>query len=176
MDIPHIKQSLTISSVLQHYNLKADKNGRICCPFHDDKTPSMMVYTKTNTVFCFSANCKVQGKAIDSIDFIFHKESCTKQQAIKKAGELAGIHPTQSPENGTAKQVTVKPSTVESPLPSDLAGLFKQLQNNLSKSPNAISYAKQRCINPGIIPTGYNVSTLSQLKHCIIFPLKTKAN
>jgi len=44
MEIPEIKQRLTLSMVLQHYGLKADKSHRINCPFHEDKTPSMQLY------------------------------------------------------------------------------------------------------------------------------------
>jgi hypothetical protein len=40
MDIPDIKQHLTLSQLLQYYGLKPDKNGRLNCPFHEDKTPS----------------------------------------------------------------------------------------------------------------------------------------
>ena len=57
MEIPTIKQQLSILEVLRHYGVKPDRNKRIDCPFHDDKTPSMQVYPDTETVFCFSSNC-----------------------------------------------------------------------------------------------------------------------
>lgn len=85
MEITEIKAKLTLSEVIKHYGYKADKQNRINCPFHDDKTPSMQLYWKTHTAFCFSANCKLNGKSIDVIDFILNKESCNKHQAIKKA-------------------------------------------------------------------------------------------
>jgi DNA primase len=88
MEISEIKQRLSIIAVLSHYGLKPDRNKRINCPFHDDKTPSMQVYPETGTVFCFSSNCSLNGKAIDQIDFIMHKESCSKHEAIEKAKSL----------------------------------------------------------------------------------------
>lgn len=88
MEITEIKSRLNIGTVLNYYGLQPDKNKRLHCPFHNDKTPSMQVYPKTNTVYCFSSNCKTHGKAIDVIDFIMYKENCTKHQAIKKAKEL----------------------------------------------------------------------------------------
>lgn len=57
MEISEIKQRLTLPMVLSYYGLKADKSHRINCPFHDDKTPSMQLYPKTQTAYCFSANC-----------------------------------------------------------------------------------------------------------------------
>ena len=47
MEISDIKANLKIETVLSHYGLQPDKNGMIKCPFHDDKTPSMQVYTST---------------------------------------------------------------------------------------------------------------------------------
>ena len=91
MEIAEIKKSLSIADVLEHYGLQMDKNKTLCCPFHDDKNPSMQVYPETNTVHCFSGNCEHTGKAIDQIDFILHYEKCTKHEAIQKAKSLLGV-------------------------------------------------------------------------------------
>jgi len=55
MQIEEIKARLTLSEVLKHYGLKPDKNLRLLCPFHEDKKPSMQVYYKTHTAYCFSS-------------------------------------------------------------------------------------------------------------------------
>jgi len=43
IEIQDIKQRLNILTVLSHYNLKPDRNSRLCCPLHNDKTPSFQV-------------------------------------------------------------------------------------------------------------------------------------
>jgi len=91
MDIQEIKAKLTIAEVLKHYNLKPDKHLRLNCPFHEDKTPSMQVYYKTHTAYCFSSKCKTHGKSLDVIDFILHEENCTKHEAIKNNPKLSNI-------------------------------------------------------------------------------------
>ena len=48
MEIPDIKTRLMIKEVLDHYHLIPDKSNRLLCPFHDDKTPSLQVYPKTD--------------------------------------------------------------------------------------------------------------------------------
>ena len=88
MEITQIKEQLSMSNVLHYYGLKTDKQSRLNCPFHEDKTPSFQVYYKTQTAYCFSSNCKTHGKSIDVIDFILHKENCTKHKAINKAKEI----------------------------------------------------------------------------------------
>ncbi|MEM6816787.1 MAG: CHC2 zinc finger domain-containing protein, partial [Bacteroidota bacterium] len=84
MEIQEIKQRLTLAQVLDHYGLKPDKNHRLNCPFHTDKTPSLQVYYKTQSCYCFSTNCPTNGKRLDVIDFVMHKEGCSKHQAIKQ--------------------------------------------------------------------------------------------
>ena len=85
MKIPEIKSRLTLAMVLQHYGLKPDRNNCLHCPFHNDKTPSMQFYPQTQTAYCFSSNCKTHGKSLDAIDFIMHRENCTKHEAITRA-------------------------------------------------------------------------------------------
>jgi hypothetical protein len=41
MEISAIKQQLTLSGLISYYGLKADKQNRLRCPFHDDRTPSL---------------------------------------------------------------------------------------------------------------------------------------
>jgi DNA primase len=91
MDLATIKTRLRIATVLQHYRLQPDKNGMLCCPFHEDKNPSMKVYYDTDTVYCFSGNCQTHGHSIDAVDFVMRMEKCSKHEAILKAGELAGL-------------------------------------------------------------------------------------
>ena len=150
MEIVEIKQQLTINQVLDHYGLQADKNNRLCCPFHNDKTPSMQVYAETNTVHCFSSNCKLHGKAIDVIDFIFHHEGISKHEAIVKAKELAGYEEPAQP----------------------FEKLFKVFQATLKKNEKAQSYLKERSIEKA--EAGFNDGAWENLKQCVIFPLRDK--
>jgi len=177
MEIHDIKQNLSILTVLAQCNLNPDKNHRLCCPFHEDKTPSMQVYPKTNTVFCFSSNCQLHGKAIDSIDFIMHKEKVSKHEALKKAESLINIQ-TISP---------LKPMQAAPVKEKNLTEIFKQLQTNLGKSQPAKAYLQSRCLKVvhSLSPVGrageglevgYNVTTIEGLKHCVVFALRNKNN
>jgi DNA primase len=152
MEIAEIKAQLTIAQVLDHYGLKPDKNNMLHCPFHNDKTPSMQVYPETNTVHCFSSNCKLCGKAIDVIDFIMHHEGITKHEAILKAKEWIGY---QEPAQPFEK-------------------LFKVFQSLLKKNGKAQAYLKERGIEKAEV--GFNDGTWENLKQCVIFPLKNKQN
>ena len=75
LTILDVKAALSMAQVLRHYHLKPDKKHRLSCPFHEDRMPSMQVYHKTHTAYCFSGNCPTHGRSLDVIDFVMHKES-----------------------------------------------------------------------------------------------------
>ena len=147
MEINEIKQQLTLSQVLHYYNLKPDKQLRLNCPFHDDKTPSMQVYYKTHTAYCFSSNCKTNGKSLDVIDFIMYKENITKHEAIKKA---------QSMITGESKQGTRKPPKQEASRTVFLTQMFTYFKNAIHNSKPAQEYLQQRKLDNSKTEVGYN--------------------
>jgi DNA primase len=164
MEIKEILQSLSIITVLEHYGIKPNRNKIVCCPFHDDKNPSMQVYAETNTVFCFSGNCKMNGKKIDAIQFIQDKENVSKHEAIKKA---------QSMINESVQPVITKPIIQT----ENLTEIFSKLKQSLYSSSKARAYAESRNIYNAKLEAGYNNGThYNKLKNCIIFPLKDKQN
>jgi DNA primase len=63
MEIPEIKQSLSIETMLNHYGLKPNRNNMLSCPFHKDDKPSLKIYPKTNSFNCFG--CDAGGDQIE---------------------------------------------------------------------------------------------------------------
>lgn len=161
MTISEIKKQLSILAVLGYYGIKPNRNTMVCCPFHDDKNPSMKVYP--DTVFCFSGNCCKNGKAMDVIQFIQDKENITKHEAILKAQSLIEA-PTQ---------VAPKPILQ----PENLSEIFAKLRPGFYGSSKAIAYAERRNIYTAKLEAGYNNGThYKKLKNCIVFPLKEREN
>lgn len=148
MEIHEIKQHLSIVSLLAHYQI--DFRGKqIKCPFHDDKTPSMAIYPGTNTVYCFSANCKTHGKSVDVIDFVMLKENCSKHEAIVKCKELLG--------NPTVLTNTIqKPSSTQQPAPHFLEKMFLSFRKGLLSSSPAKDYCITRNLNFELLEIGFN--------------------
>ena len=150
MEITQIKEQLSMSNVLHYYGLKTDKQSRLNCPFHEDKTPSFQVYYKTQTAYCFSSNCKTHGKSIDVIDFILHKENCTKHEAINKAKEI--ISPL-TPKGGTK-------APLKNSLPMErsqfLTNMFQYFKNAISNSKPAKDYLQSRNLDFKRLEVGYN--------------------
>ena len=155
MEIHEIKQSLRLSEVLNHYGLSPDTNQRLCCPFHADKTPSMQVYEKTDTVYCFSANCKTHGKSLDVIDFIMHKEQVSKHEAIVKATQLIGTPENTSDTSHTnnSNHISVQTSVSHT---ATLTKMFAHFKSALNNSKPARDYASSRNLDYKQLEIGYN--------------------
>jgi DNA primase len=146
MEITQIKEQLSMSNVLHYYGLKTDKQSRLNCPFHEDKTPSFQVYYKTQTAYCFSSNCKTHGKSIDVIDFILHKENCTKHEAINKAVEILGH---KEPNKNERYQQDLSREQF-------LGNMYQYFKNAISNSKPAKDYLQSRSLDNKKIEVGYN--------------------
>jgi len=160
MELKEIKQQLTINQVLQHYGLKPDKNKRLLCPFHPDKTPSLQIYPQTNTYCCFSSNCKA-GTG-DQIQFIELKENCSKHEALVKATALLNGNTTTTQQPEVAKLFIDEGSKVP---PSEgfreakiavLTKLFKYFTKSLPLTKKAVDYLEGRAINYKLHEVGCN--------------------
>ncbi len=61
-----VKEHLTARQAAGYYGLKVRRNGTACCPFHDDKHPSMKI---DKNYHCFA--CGIGGDAIDYVSRMF---------------------------------------------------------------------------------------------------------
>ena len=141
MEIQEIKQRLSIQAVLSRYQLPVDRNNRINCPFHNDKTPSMQIYPKTGTWTCFSSNCSAGSG--DQIDFIMKREGCTKHEAILKAKQMLGV-------------IVTPPNTESFIRPDILTKIFASFKNGMQRSTVGREYLESRGLHPDKLEVGYN--------------------
>lgn len=78
-----VKRSVTTRQAAERYGYKPDRAGKICCPFHPDKHPSMKV---DDRYYCFG--CQTTG---DVIDFTAKLFSLTPMEAANKLAADFGI-------------------------------------------------------------------------------------
>jgi DNA primase len=144
MEISDIKKRLDIETVLSRYNLEPGKHNQLCCPFHEDKTPSLTIYPKTNTFHCFGC-----GKSGDVIEFIQQKENCNKHEAILKAQDFIGIPPIEKPQPKPEEPVKELPGlAVMSKIAQDTKANFKRTEQ-------AQAYIKNRKLDADKLEIGY---------------------
>lgn len=60
-----VKETLTAREVAEFYGMHVTDKGFCCCPFHNEKTPSMQLYRGQGGFYCFGC-----GKGGDIITFV----------------------------------------------------------------------------------------------------------
>ena len=85
-----VKQSVSTRDAAEFYGIKVSRNGMACCPFHDDKNPSMKVDQRFH---CFG--CGEDGDVIDFTAKLF--DLSPKEAAEKLAQDFGLIYDSQAP-------------------------------------------------------------------------------
>jgi len=85
--IEELETSVSITDVVSRYRtlVKSGKNYKALCPFHDDKSPSLVVNTTQNFAWCFA--CQNGGNIFSFVQKI---EGCSFPDSIKIIAEIGG--------------------------------------------------------------------------------------
>ena len=78
-----VKQSVSTREAAEFYGIKVRRNGMACCPFHDDKNPSMKVDLRFH---CFG--CGEDGDVIDFTEKLFN---LSPKEAAEKLAQDFGL-------------------------------------------------------------------------------------
>ena len=86
-----VKQSITVREAAQMYGIEVNRSGMACCPFHDDKNPSM----KLNEEYFYCFGCGATG---DVIDFAVRLYNLSPREAAEKLAQDFGLaYDSQAP-------------------------------------------------------------------------------
>ena len=72
-----VKSAVTVKQAAEYYGCKVNRGDMICCPFHDDRHPSM----KLNRDYFYCFGCGATG---DVIDFVARLFGLSSYEAAKK--------------------------------------------------------------------------------------------
>ena len=86
-----VKQSITIREAAERYGIEVGRNSMACCPFHDDKNPSM----KLNKDYFYCFGCGATGDVIGLTARLYNLSP--KEAAEKLARDFGLIYDSQAP-------------------------------------------------------------------------------
>ena len=90
-----IKSAITVRQVGEMYGMEPDRRGMVCCPFHSDNHPSMML----NEAYYYCFGCGANGDAIDLTAKLF---DLNPRQAAEKLIHDFGLDPDKPPAHAIA--------------------------------------------------------------------------
>ena len=66
-----VKAAVTVRQAAEHYGLEVNRGNMVCCPFHNDRIPSM----KLNEDYFYCFGCGAHGDVIDLVARLFNLNS-----------------------------------------------------------------------------------------------------
>lgn len=142
--IQDIKDKLDIVEVMGRFVQlkKSGTNYKGLCPFHGEKTPSMMVSSQKQIWHCFGC-----GEGGDVIGFIKRYENVDFREALEMAAEMAGVQlPDRRLSAGPDKALLNELATI-----NDLACKYFQQSLAGPVGAGARKYLSQRGVAPATI-------------------------
>ncbi len=86
--VRRVREAIDLVQLMSEYApvRKSGANFTCCCPFHQERSPSMYIYTSDQHYYCFG--CKAHG---DAITLIREKENVAFADAVEMLAKRAGI-------------------------------------------------------------------------------------
>ena len=149
--IERLKAEVSLVRLVEANGVELHRHGKDWlgrCPFHDDKTPSLVVTPESNLWHCLGA-CNVGGSVID---WVMKTESVSFRHAVELLRERSGAIEAVGPAVESRSKTTAR--KLASPLvasDADDQTLLRRVvgfyHETLKQSPEALAYLEKRGLN-----------------------------
>lgn len=143
-EIERLKSEISLGRLVEAAGIELKKAGVDligCCPFHDDREPSLVISPKKNLWHCLGA-CQTGGTVID---WVMKMNGVSFRHAVELLKE--GL-PSLAASSRMVKQSTVPKLPAPVALDADDQALLNQVigyyHQTLKQSPEALAYLKSR--------------------------------
>lgn len=92
-----VKAEVTVKEAARYYGMKSGRNDMVCCPFHNDRHPSM----KLNDRYYYCFGCGTSGDVVSLVAKLF---GISNYEAARKLADDFGIDPDPTPTCGALKK------------------------------------------------------------------------
>jgi DNA primase len=151
--LERIKQDVSLLRLAEGQGYQLQKQGKgyaVCCPFHDDKTPSCIISPKSNLFNCFG--CGTGGSVID---WVMKTQGVSFRHAVEILRDDSFLAATAANTSPVQKSTVPK---LDAPISDDvddqkmLQQVIIYYHDTLKQSPEALDYLQQRGLdNPELI-------------------------
>lgn len=141
--IEQLKQNVSLLRLIEsqgHTPKKQGKDWLMHCPFHDDKTPSLVISPESNLWHCLGA-CGVGGTVID---WVMKTQGVSFRYACEILQHDAGLATTVNAVKRTTAKKLSSPVAAEAGDQELLRSVVDYYHVTLTQSPDALAYLQQR--------------------------------
>ncbi|HEX7588810.1 MAG TPA: DNA primase, partial [Anaerolineae bacterium] len=141
--VDDVKQKIDIVDVIGQYVTlkKAGRNFKALCPFHNEKTPSFVVYPDQGTWHCFGS-CGTGG---DVFTFLMKRENVDFGEALRRLAQRAGVELVRESPGEDAERKRLRDILAAA------AAHYHYLFKNHPAAQHAREYLAKRFITPDTI-------------------------
>jgi DNA primase len=141
-EVERLKREVSVERLAQAAGVELKRHGADLvgrCPFHEDKTPSLVVTPSKNLWHCMGA-CQQGGSAID---WVMKAEGVSFRHAVELLRADLPVGPAKAVKTSTVRKL-------EAPIDSDaddraaLAQVVAYYHEQLAQSPEALQYLERR--------------------------------
>lgn len=142
-EIEKLKREVSLLRLVESQGYQPKKHGTkgdyvISCPFHDDKTPSMVISSKKNVFNCFGC-----GESGTVIDWVMKTQGLSFRHAVTVLQEDAGlVTEAKAVKRSTTK--TLPPLAAQADDQKLLQQVIDYYHQTLKQSPEALDYLASR--------------------------------
>ncbi len=150
--IERIKSEVSLVRLAEGQGYQLQKQGKdfaLCCPFHEDKTPSCVITPKSNLFNCFG--CGAGGSVIDwvmktqGVSFR-HAVELLKNEVVAPAHPAPATYKASLPIKTTVPKLAA-PVSVDADDQTLLREVVDYYHETLQQSPEALAYLESRGLN-----------------------------
>lgn len=161
--VDDVKQKIDIVDVIGQYVTlkKAGRNFKALCPFHNEKTPSFIVFPDQGTWRCFGA-CSTGG---DVFTFLMKRENIDFGEALRRLAQRAGVELVRESPGEDAERKRLREILAAA------AAHYHYLLKNNPAAQHAREYLAKRFIAPETIEQfelGYSLDEWEAMKSYLV--------
>ncbi|NTY90122.1 toprim domain-containing protein [Serratia fonticola] len=149
-ELQHLKAAVSLVAVVRSQGrqvFKKGKNFTVLCPFHDEKTPSMVLSPGKNLYHCFG--CDAGGSVLD---WVMHTERLSLRKAVERLRGELGENPAVVPlVTSDEPEILAKDEVGRQILLNRVVAFY---HHTLLNAPEALAYLEKRRLNhPELVAT-----------------------
>lgn len=150
VEIERLKREVSVQRLIEARGIELKRHGKDLaghCPFHNDRTPSLIVTPANNTWHCMGA-CQMGGSVID---WVMKSQGVSFRHAaemLRKDHPALSVPLTRVVKKGTTEAVKFEqlfePSADDQHVLREMVGYY---QTTLKESPEAMKYLQKRSLD-----------------------------